>query len=108
MLKVGSYEELISGLGGSATNKRAAAAHFLVFEKTDAKNEFGRSLESRGNYSFGGRTPIADKRKNSALPSKYFIDSRGVMRMAANNPSKSFKTFSGPINPFDNIYELVQ
>ena len=76
--------------------------------KTDAKNEFGRSLESRGNYSFGGRTPLADKRKNSALPSKYFLDSRGTMRMAATNPSKSFKTFSGPINPFDNIYELVQ
>ena len=77
--------------------------------KTDAKNEFGRSLESRGNYSFGGRTPLVDKRKNSAAPSKYFMDSRGVMRMAVpSNPSKSFKTFSGPINPFENIYELVQ
>jgi len=79
--------------------------------KGEAKEEFGRSLESRGNYSFGGRTPLTDKRKNSALPSKYFVDNRGVMRMTAGsitNPSKSFKTFSGPINPFENIYELVQ
>lgn len=77
--------------------------------RTDAKNEFGRSLESRANYSFGGRTPLTDKRKNSALPgSKYFVDSRGVMRMTGGtNPSRSFKTFSGPINPFENIYELV-
>ena len=78
--------------------------------KTEAKNEFGRSLESKANYSFGGRTPLTDKRKNSAFPaSKYFVDSRGVMRMTGGtNPSRSFKTFTGPINPFENIYELVQ
>ena len=36
--------------------------------KSAAKTEFGKGLQSKGNYSFGGRTPIVDKRKNSALP----------------------------------------
>ena len=78
--------------------------------RTEAKNEFGKLLEAKGNYSFGGRTPLVEKRKNSAVPaSKYFVDSRGVMRMTGgSNPSRSFKTFTGPINPFENIYELVK
>lgn len=51
--------------------------------KGDAHNEFGRSLQAKSNYSFGGRTPMMEKRKNSAMSgSKYIIDKKGVMRMA--------------------------
>lgn len=75
--------------------------------KSDAKEEFGRSLEAKGNYSFGGRTPIVDKRKNGVF-AKAFIDTKGTLRMSSGNPERSLKTFSGAINPFENIYELVQ
>ena len=33
--------------------------------KSTAKDQFGKLLKSKTNYSFGGRTPIQEKRKYS-------------------------------------------